>query len=215
MLPTTTAAASPTKSVRQPRRLRPARPVLSPTAAIPMARNETGPRFRATNRFGPVTVRAAWLKNDRHRVGEIGASLVCFLACLRTSFRSMDSSLRRILRKRRWRSAFVLLFSSVDLAGRPALSNTGRSTDGVNIFRLLNANGAFRSARARNFRLSLPSSKIGSAAMRLGTKAHSGALTPIFPAKCSAYAASHASATFPSGNLSFRNAGSSTMASTA
>lgn len=137
------------------------------------------------------------------------------LACLRTSFRSIASSRRRDFLNRLWRSAFVLLFSSFDLAGRPARSDSGRSTDGVKIFRLLNANGVLASASVRNFRLSPPSSKIGSAAIRLGRKDHSGARMPIFPAKCSAYAASHASATFPSGNLSFMSEGSSAMVSIA
>ena len=51
--------------------------------------------------------------------------------------------------------------------------------------------------------------------VRQERKAHSGGWIPTLPAKCSAYAASQASATLPSGNFSLKRAGSSAIAKTA
>jgi hypothetical protein len=85
--------------------------------------------------------------------------------------RNAANSSFRALRNRRWRSAFVFRFSSADLAGRPARSDNGKSTAGVNIFRRLKASGARVSASVRNVRLSPPSSKIGSSEVRHGANA--------------------------------------------
>ena len=53
------------------------------------------------------------------------------LACFRNNLRNAVSSAARFSLNRRWRSAFAWRFSSADLRGRPARSESGKSTDGV------------------------------------------------------------------------------------